>query len=429
MKRGAVLATRQRAAAATGGVRRRPLARLLRRAHSNLALVVVLIVGGLAGITALLALRTEMARSLELVARTTAYAVEPAVLFRHRQAALDVLQPLARSEHLAAIEVVLADGSVLAAVQRPPQHWIDRAVQALVGTVFDLHAGSAVPRDGTPQAWLRLQSDGREARRLLFWYALGIAAAALASAVAVFVLSARTEAGLARELDALARFTRAVRDERAFGRRAPAATIAEIGALGDDFDALLAEVQRHEGELLERQARLSSHNEALSHQAAHDALTGLPNRARYIEQLERAIDDARRQQRRIAVLFIDADGFKAVNDNFGHDIGDRLLIDMSQRLRGALREADYVGRLGGDEFAVLLTPLGSDDDRLLVQRKIERAVAAPFTVDASRVIRPQASIGHAIFPDHGDDAQALLRRADQAMYDTKRERQAHREQH
>lgn len=414
--------------AQTTAPRRKPLARLLRRAHSNLALVVVLIVGALAGSAALLALRTEMTRSLELVARTTAYAVEPAVLFRHRQAALDVLQPLARSEHLAAIELVLPDGSVLAAVQRPPQHWLDAAVQALVGRLFDLHASTVLPAEGPTQALLRLQSDGREVRRLLFWYAIGIAAAMLASAVAVLVLSARTEAGLAREIDALARFTRAVRDERAFERRAPAATIAEIGALGDDFDALLAEVRQHEGELLERHARLRSSNEALSHQAAHDPLTGLPNRARFIGQLERAIDDARARQRRIAVLFIDADGFKAVNDNFGHDVGDRLLIELSQRLRGALREADCVGRLGGDEFAVLLTPLGSDDDRLLVQRKIERAILAPFDVDATRVIQPRASIGHATFPDDGDSAQALLRFADQAMYGSKRERRAHREQ-
>lgn len=149
--------------------------------------------------------------------------------------------------------------------------------------------------------------------------------------------------------------------------------------------------------------------------AAHDGLTGLPNRGSFSELLEFSIKSARRNSKKCAVLFVDLDRFKVINDSLGHAIGDRLLIEVSQRLRANVRESDVVARLGGDEFVVILGGIDDREQAAVVARKLLHGVSPVLTL-AGHECRTTASIGVAIFPDDGDDEHTLTKNADMAMY-------------
>ncbi len=156
----------------------------------------------------------------------------------------------------------------------------------------------------------------------------------------------------------------------------------------------------------------------LAYRASHDALTSLPNRTVLQEELERHLARAKRQRVPLALLFIDLDRFKQVNDTFGHHGGDVLLTQVAWRLKGCVRRGDTLARVGGDEFALLL---GEPNDRQTAERaaaKIARALEQPFELDG-REVMVRATVGVSLYPDDGVDGETLLRRADAAMYRNK----------
>ncbi|MGH8160882.1 MAG: diguanylate cyclase domain-containing protein [Gammaproteobacteria bacterium] len=153
--------------------------------------------------------------------------------------------------------------------------------------------------------------------------------------------------------------------------------------------------------------------------ARHDALTDLPNRAFLYEQFDMALKRARRYGETLALLYLDLDGFKRVNDTLGHEAGDLLLCEAARRLRSAVRESDVIGRMGGDEFALLLSYVSNPDHVSVVTKKIQAALDEPFELGGRRVTI-LASIGAALYPVHGDSREQLFRRADEAMYAVKR---------
>lgn len=157
------------------------------------------------------------------------------------------------------------------------------------------------------------------------------------------------------------------------------------------------------------------------HLAMHDSLTTLPNRSRFSESLDQALSVAAHQQRGLAVLYLDLDDFKQVNDTHGHPVGDELLRVVAARLSRAVRAEDVVGRLGGDEFACLLGDLPAREQLSHLACKVLDAVAAPCQIGPLRLnIRP--SIGIAMYPTDGDTADLLVKHADAAMYNAKRHR-------
>jgi diguanylate cyclase (GGDEF)-like protein/PAS domain S-box-containing protein len=162
------------------------------------------------------------------------------------------------------------------------------------------------------------------------------------------------------------------------------------------------------------------HEEQLKHLATHDELTGLANRALLLDRLEQSLHYARRSGRLVAVLLLDLDRFKVINDSLGHGFGDTLLGAVAQRLRQMVREADTVARLGGDEFVILLAEVAEVDDVGLVAAKILRLLAEPHRLD-EREITLTASLGVSLFPRDSDDGATLIRNADMAMYRAKRD--------
>ncbi len=154
------------------------------------------------------------------------------------------------------------------------------------------------------------------------------------------------------------------------------------------------------------------------HQAYHDALTGLPNRAYFSERLGETIALAQRTDQTCALMFVDLDRFKIVNDSLGHEAGDSLLKVVAARVQACLRESDLLFRMGGDEFAIILPQIASPEDAAFVARRVQEAVAAPATVHEHE-LAVGATIGIAVYPGDGDSAEALLKNADAAMYSAK----------
>jgi len=160
--------------------------------------------------------------------------------------------------------------------------------------------------------------------------------------------------------------------------------------------------------------------ERITHLAQHDALTDLPNRPLFSDRLEQAVALAQRDGTNMALMFLDLDGFKPVNDTFGHTVGDLLLQEAARRMRECVRASDTVGRTGGDEFVVLLHRIEDEPDALTVAEKIRQALCRPFELAGQR-LEISCSIGIAIYPEHGTDEKELSRAADTAMYCAKQE--------
>ena len=159
--------------------------------------------------------------------------------------------------------------------------------------------------------------------------------------------------------------------------------------------------------------------EHMSHMAQYDALTQLPNRALFNDRLQQAIAAAQRHKEHLALMFLDLDKFKPVNDTYGHGVGDLLLKEVAQRIQDCLRESDTAARLGGDEFVVLLPTNEAERDASKVGEKIRHALNRPFEL-AGHSLQISSSIGIAVYPEHGSDEKLLVKNADTAMYHAKK---------
>ncbi len=156
----------------------------------------------------------------------------------------------------------------------------------------------------------------------------------------------------------------------------------------------------------------------IMHLAYHDALTGLPNRMLFNDRLSVALSHAERNRTKIGLLLLDLDGFKEINDTYGHTVGDELLRRTGDRVRALLRKADTVARMGGDEFMLLLPSISRLEDTSGIADKVLEAIAQPVPL-TGRVLHITASVGSAVFPDDGEDVDTLMRNVDQAMYRAK----------
>ena len=167
------------------------------------------------------------------------------------------------------------------------------------------------------------------------------------------------------------------------------------------------------------QKEISRRDQDLVKLSFYDSLTNLPNRRLFFDRLQQAVLDAVRANRKFAVLMMDLNLFKAVNDTYGHEIGDKLLVEVARRLQQVVRDSDTIARLGGDEFAAILSSTEHVEGAQVVANKIEQALAEPFLID-SDLLQVGTSIGISIFPEHGELSQALLKHADLAMYNGKK---------
>ncbi len=390
----------------------------LRQALTRVHLRVTVFAVGMAGLTVLLAgfatMRGYAQQNLALIAQTASYNVAPALVFDDRDAAKEALRPLAQTQGVSALTVVRSDGVRFASIDRngPALNWRAKtlsvfAPESIVAPIF--HNGRTI---GT----ITVRGDASAIADYVAFGLLGALTCLVLTALAAWALAGRLQASIINQLQGIARTAHAVRVDRDLKARAPAAEIAEIAALSDDFNGLLDE--------LEAQHRQLQHeNAALSHLAAHDPLTDLHNRPAFERRLAFAIDKAQQAHENFAVLYIDCDRFKGVNDTHGHHVGDQVLRAMASALKASLFPGDSAARLGGDEFAALLAAPSNAAEARRTIAAIEARLRDGIVLPNELRVSIGASCGFAIYPDDGDDVATLLRKADKAMYRMKATRQ------
>ncbi len=396
-------------------VKARPTLRsVIGRGHLVLALVAVTLASVSLTLLGVLALRVYAEHNLHLIARSINYTVEAAVVFNDSAAATEALSVIASTEEVAQAEVFNTNGRLLAQWKRPENGVLSRLELQLAHALLEQPISQPILHQGRSIGSIHLTGHGGSLLRFLLSGLAGILICTALSAWVALHLARRLLRGITVPLQSLADVAHAARSQRDFDRRVPPAQIAELHSLGSDFNALL-------GEMAAWQSHLQSENETLAHQASHDSLTGLPNRAFFEGRLIRALRNAAKLNERVAVLFLDSDRFKDINDTFGHAAGDAVLVAVADRVRAQLRDDDLVARLGGDEFAVLLAPLHKVEDAQRIADKIIASMDMPIAVPGNTEVHTSLSIGISMYPDHGATPGTLLNAADTAMYQAKRQ--------
>jgi diguanylate cyclase (GGDEF)-like protein len=395
---------------------------VLRRAHLNAALIAMLTFTLPLSLVSVVALRGYIRHNQALVVRTMAYTLE----------AQEELEGVARKESLAYARLQLASGIVLAEYRQSNQGATGQFEGYVTRWLLPNADEARIEHEGNLVGTVTARSSSAGLARILY-----VALAALAANVIVVVLTMvwlgrRVRRDILVPLSALAAVTHAGRDGGP-GLRAPPAELAELHSLGEDFNSLLDQVDDY-------QAKLMSENKSLTKMALHDCLTGLPNRSYFFDRLNAALAGAKVDGTGLAVLYLDCDYFKEVNDTYGHAAGDALLIDLARRIKAGLRESDVMARLGGDEFVVLLMHARNvRDAQAVVQnaqaiaQKLRNNLAEPLPLPDGRLLHHSVSIGIAVYPPLGGcngqgqgtgpdvdvDANLLVEQADCAMYQAK----------
>ena len=194
------------------------------------------------------------------------------------------------------------------------------------------------------------------------------------------------------------------------------AVAAGVNFLGEELGASFSEMERR---VADRTEELSIAMKESGLRALHDQLTGLPNRVLFWEHLSLRVKLARRRASTFAVLFLDVDDFKSINDTLGHAAGDELLVDLAVRLRSSLRVGDIAARVGGDEFLLLFDEVAFPESAMVIAERLNRALRVPYSIGTGQSI-VTASIGVAVGPDGLYTADAVVAAADSAMYEAKR---------
>ncbi len=385
---------------------------VLARGHLRLVLLAVLLASLSLMASGLFALRGYAGQNVALAAETLSYAVEPTLVFGDREAAERVVLKLAANDNLAIIEVLDAAGKPFVVWRREGASGIDLGPFASGWLGLGPVRRTIAFQDKTVG---EVRVTG--AISAIFSYTLAsliIAASSLGITVlATRILARRLEEAIAAPLDRVAEIAHEVVIQRRPSLRLAPAGIAEIDQITADFNMLLDELEKwHETIAIE--------NAELSRRADRDPLTGLGNRAWFERDLEAAIDEARLLKVQVVLLYCDCNGFKQVNDTYGHDAGDKIIAAVAERLRVAVADPDRVFRLGGDEFALVFDTENAERAVAAAMEGLRAAMASPIPLGPKVEVRIGLSIGHATFPEDGETMRQLMRLADLRMYRDKR---------
>jgi diguanylate cyclase (GGDEF)-like protein len=401
-------------------VKRPTLDSVLRKAHSSVALIAVLMAGFTIGIAGLIMARVYSDQNLRLVARSMSYTVEAAVVFNDAAAAKDALALIGANEDIDEARLTDMQGKLLTQWKRADRSARYQLEQQIGKWLLPNCLMFPITHENTVIGQIRVTPHSRSLLQFLLSGAVCLLCCLIFSTFISLRFARRMQAEITGPMRDLAQVAHRVRRDRSFELRVPSADIAELNALNHDFNALLDELEAW-------QTHLQKEHASLAHRANHDSLTGLSNRAFLVIELELAIANARRDNERVAVLFLDSDRFKQINDQYGHASGDSVLIAVASRIKAQLREGDLVARLGGDEFAILVKSLYHSDDAIAIADSIISTMHAPIKLPVGNNIVTSLTIGIAIFPEHGDDSASMLAAADEAMYQAKQIRRGSRQ--
>jgi diguanylate cyclase (GGDEF)-like protein len=390
----------------------------LRRANLGGALVGMVTAGLTLGVLTFFSLYTQVNANLELIARTIAYSTEAALMFNDQITTHEILQQIVQKENLEMATITTHTGEVFAHIEHPTdtgkilRQFINRLVFPTDTTVPVISAANQT------LGVVAIRGDGNVFVVFFTKMVSAIVLSLFLTGLATLLFTRNAERNIARQLDTLSKnmlMRHALRsqDEAYF-------QITEFHHINIQFKSILAELDAKNAELIAHQMRLEDANSSLNYQANHDELTGLANRAYFNRCLDIAVAHAQSEGSQLAVLYLDSDHFKSINDQYGHGVGDMYLVKTAQSIRKAVRHSDIVARLGGDEFAVLLAPLEVPG---IAQRVAEKILKTPDLVILNNgqelSFKLSISIGIALFPNTGHDSDSLLLAADHAMYTAK----------
>lgn len=377
----------------------------LARSLTLVALLAVTVSLTVVLLTGFLLFKHYARHNLELVAQQASYSLEVPVVFNDARAAHEALVPIVADKSIDEIVIIHPDGSAMTRWERPGRMKNSLLARLVYPDTIEAPIGPAT----RPVARVRVMGGAEGLDRLLTGTILGALGCLVVTFIGTGFIGARLRRTIIAPIQSIAEVAQAVKSDRTFERRAPPAEIEEVDNLSRGFNSLLDELQ-------DWHQQLDRAHEALLHRASHDTLSGLPNRAAFVDAVGLAIRSAQRNGEKFAMLFLDGDRFKETNDRYGHVAGDRVIGAIAQRISHVLRFGDTAARMGGDEFAILIHHLETVEDADSVAQRVAASMQEPIDIGDGVSITIGLSIGHAIYPDDGTDVETLIRRADEQMY-------------
>ena len=402
---------------------RHSLVRKLTRQNLTVLLGSMLVSFALIAVMLWLTARERQGSAAELAAIQLAGNVSAMLVFNDPDAAERELELLASNRDISGLALYNAQGELFADLadvktlplqQLPGSTQPDRRYQ---GLEIALTVPVVVQDNIEGVLYVR-----ESLHQLMNWFLQGLL---MISALMVFIywFAARLLISLQRKalspLIALSALAEQVAGERNFSLRASVVNDDEIGSLTQRFNELLKRAEIWQAELSSKLQQQAARGDELEHLAMKDSLTQLPNRHSFTELLNQMVLESSNSNMMSALMFIDVDNFKFVNDNYGHDAGDEVLIEVSRRIQAAIRAGDTLCRLGGDEFALLLPKQVTAELTEQVCRRLLEKINQPIWVKNTQM-PVTLSIGVALCPQHSNGAATLLQLADEAMYQAKR---------
>ena len=366
-------------------------------------------------------LLAAMGSKVEILSSTSA----SALLFDDNQAAQRLLDSLHSSGDTRFAQIYSLDGNLFAEYRRDglpaDMHMRDMSP----GSVFiqdRLYILEPISLDNEVVGHILISADTAELVNQQNRYSRIVLGVFVFSLLVAYVLNWRLQSVLTAPINKLAELVAHVAHKREYHRRLSISQEDEIGSLMSGVNGMLDTIEQHEKQLQDHSDRLESlvalRTEQLFQRANYDALTQLPNRHLLIDRLNHGIDNADREHSSLALMFLDLDRFKVINDSLGHSIGDLLLNQVADTLVGLVNKADSVCRWGGDEFVILVEHLRDRDAVETLARQIIQALQKPMTVSGHQ-LHISTSIGIACYPYDGADSMTLLKHADISMYRAK----------
>ena len=350
-------------------------------------------------------------QNLQLIAQSLGEQLQAPLVFEDRQDIEKTMQNYMQRYDLAKIELERMDTQLIYEVKDQKSSSSLIPIQALQKYIISNDAGVfIVTHNGLNMAKISLHSNSNP---LVNFINLLLIIFIFCIFIAIFVVALSTRffsRKINTSLDLLTHTTELVAEKKAFHLRVTEGGVQEFNVVSHSFNTLLNEIQSWENHLQET-------NSNLEHRVLHDNLTLLPNRSYFQQRINQLFNDAAHRNH-FALLFIDNDNFKEINDKYGHQVGDAVLIEMSQRLKQSLRHDDFIARLGGDEFAVLLSNIYQPEHAISVASHLIRATESPMVLLDKTEIHFSFSIGIAI-SIHAHNAEQLIHSADLAMYQAK----------
>ncbi|MDH3514358.1 MAG: EAL domain-containing protein [Gammaproteobacteria bacterium] len=364
--------------------------------------------------------RTAMLEDMRAQASMIAANSTAAVVFNDPHAATEILSALRASTAVKQATLFTSD--------RMPFAWYHRNAEGAGPATFPpknenghdfdvayLDISQKVVLDNRQVGMLSLRADMSPLYQRLLWYGLTVCLMALVALTAGYMLLNRLQRAITMPIARLVEITRRISDRRDYSIRTPVESTDEIGGLARSFNEMLTQIQTRDIELAHELTERKRAEVQLDRLAKYDLVTGLPNRYFFNERLLQALSKSKKSGESVALMFLDLDNFKNVNDTLGHHIGDIMLHNVALRLQSVLHPGDVMCRVGGDEFAVILENLATPSAAALVAEKCVQAFTDPIHFDDNEIY-VSVSVGISVSPQDTSDSHELLKNADTAMY-------------